>query len=71
MSEAHPDFRLRLAAERAARLRVRAAASALAARARAQRPPRTPLRVRLGWALVEVGLRLVQRRAVPLRSRTV
>ncbi|MFH8619051.1 hypothetical protein ACH4E8_28855 [Streptomyces sp. NPDC017979] len=70
MNEAHPDFRLRLAAEHAARLRGRAAAAALAAQARALSPPRTPLRVRMGWTLVEVGLRLVQRQAVPLRSRT-
>ncbi|MEU9605218.1 hypothetical protein [Streptomyces sp. NPDC048057] len=70
MHEGDPELRLRLAAERAARLRGEARAAALAARARALRPPRPPLEVRVGWALVEVGLRLVQRQAGPMRSRT-
>ncbi|MGD1217453.1 MULTISPECIES: hypothetical protein [Streptomyces] len=50
----HPDNALRLHHARAADLRARADAHRLAASARAPRE----LRTRLGWTLVEVGLRL-------------
>ncbi|WP_326612086.1 hypothetical protein OIE62_16395 [Streptomyces scopuliridis] len=50
----HSDTHLRLHALRAAELRHEAAAFRL-------RPPRANLRTRLGWSLVELGLRLVNR----------
>ena len=50
----HPDTHLALHHIRAAELRAQAEAHRLAAKAR---PPRE-LRTRLGWTLVEVGLRL-------------
>jgi hypothetical protein len=50
----HPDTHLALHHQRAAELRARAEAHRLAATAR--RPGE--LRTRLGWTLVEVGLRL-------------
>ncbi|MFE4540584.1 hypothetical protein ACFRKB_36885 [Streptomyces scopuliridis] len=53
----HPDLHLRLHALRAAELRRAAAGSR-------HRPPRANLRTRLGWTLVELGLRLVNRPAV-------
>ncbi|MGW2509525.1 hypothetical protein ACWC0A_08865 [Streptomyces scopuliridis] len=52
-----PGIHLRLHALRAAELRHEAAAFRL-------RPPRANLRTRLGWSLVELGLRLVNRPAV-------
>ncbi|GAA2958283.1 hypothetical protein [Streptomyces enissocaesilis] len=52
----HPDIHLRLHHQRAAELRARAAGHT-----RAPRPaPRHPLRARLGWTMVELGLRLAQ-----------
>ncbi|MFC5955871.1 hypothetical protein ACFP51_15715 [Streptomyces pratens] len=53
----HPETRLALHRIRAAELRAEADAYRLAAAARPARHPR-PLRTRLGWTLVEVGLRL-------------
>ncbi|MFC9649699.1 MULTISPECIES: hypothetical protein [unclassified Streptomyces] len=55
-----PDIHLRLHAERAVELRHEAAGFRL-------RPPRANLRTRLGWSLVELGLRLVDRPTVPGR----
>ncbi|MFE9887754.1 hypothetical protein [Streptomyces scopuliridis] len=52
-----PDAHLRLHALRAAELHHEAAEFRL-------RPPRANLRTRLGWSLVELGLRLVNRPAV-------
>ncbi|WP_307161094.1 hypothetical protein [Streptomyces rishiriensis] len=59
----HPENHLALHHVRAAELRAEADAYRLAAAARLPRRPRRPrrprdLRTRLGWALVEVGLRL-------------
>ncbi|MGW4030381.1 hypothetical protein ACWEFL_13825 [Streptomyces sp. NPDC004838] len=68
MTGDHPEILLRLHAERSRRLRAEADAARLARSVRAPSPPRPELRTRLGWTLVEVGLRLVQkehRRAVP------
>ncbi|MFE2037783.1 hypothetical protein ACFXBB_32030 [Streptomyces scopuliridis] len=56
----HSDVHLRLHALRAAELRHEAAAFRL-------RPPRANLRTRLGWSLVELGLRLVNRPAMSER----
>ncbi|GAB2458407.1 hypothetical protein [Streptomyces incanus] len=53
----HPETRLALYRIRIAELRTEADAHRLAAAARPARHPR-PLRARLGWTLVEVGLRL-------------
>jgi len=53
----HPETHLALHHVRAAELRAEADAYRLAAAARHPRRPRV-LRTRLGWALVEVGLRL-------------
>ncbi|MGW0833439.1 hypothetical protein [Streptomyces prunicolor] len=50
----HPETHLALHHTRAAELQAEAAAHRLAARARRPRE----LRTRLGWTLVEVGLRL-------------
>ncbi|NUP23900.1 MAG: hypothetical protein HOZ81_49175 [Streptomyces sp.] len=50
----HPDTHLTLHHTRAAELQAEAHAHALAARAR----PARDLRTRVGWTLVEVGLRL-------------
>ncbi|MFJ9250161.1 hypothetical protein [Streptomyces sp. NPDC101776] len=50
----HPETHLALHHTRAAELQAEAAAHRLAARARQPRE----LRTRLGWTLVEVGLRL-------------
>ncbi|MFJ9029249.1 hypothetical protein ACIRQP_12130 [Streptomyces sp. NPDC102274] len=58
----HPDIHLRLHAQRAAELRHEAAGFR-------RRPPRANLRTRLGWSLVELGLRLVNRPAVSGRRR--
>ncbi|MFD6339122.1 hypothetical protein [Streptomyces sp. NPDC060131] len=57
---AHPDIDLRLHALRAAELHHEAAEFRL-------RPPRANLRTRLGWSLVELGLRLVGRPTAPRR----
>ncbi|MET9801342.1 hypothetical protein [Streptomyces sp. NPDC006368] len=54
----HPDIHLRLHVLRAAELRQEAARPAVRPVHRAD-PVRRPVRVRVGWALVEVGLRLV------------
>ncbi|MEU9157227.1 hypothetical protein AB0D59_43470 [Streptomyces sp. NPDC048417] len=51
----HPETHLTLHHTRTAELRAEAAAHRLATEAR---PPRWELRIRLGWTLVEVGLRL-------------
>lgn len=51
----HPEIPLALHHARAAGLRAEADAYRLAV---ANRSPRDPLRARLGWTLVEVGLRL-------------
>ncbi|MER7928807.1 hypothetical protein ABTY96_37715 [Streptomyces sp. NPDC096057] len=51
----HPDTHLALHHTRAIELRAQAHAHRLAAQAR---PPRRELRTRLGWTLVELGLRL-------------
>ncbi|SED69133.1 hypothetical protein SAMN05216489_04136 [Streptomyces sp. 3213] len=51
----HPETHLALHHARTADLQAQAAAHRLAAEARA---PRQELRTRLGWTLVEVGLRL-------------
>ncbi|MFI9831954.1 hypothetical protein ACIHIX_30210 [Streptomyces sp. NPDC051913] len=51
----HPETHLALHEARAAELRSQADAHRLAAEAT---PPRTDLRTRVGWTLVEVGLRL-------------
>jgi hypothetical protein len=56
-SPMHPETHLALHHVRAAELRAEADAYRLAAAARHPRRPRV-LRTRLGWALVEVGLRL-------------
>lgn len=53
----HPETHLALHHVRAAELRTEADAYRLAAAARPARHPQ-PLRTRLGWTLVEVGLRL-------------
>ncbi|MFI6286617.1 hypothetical protein ACIBCM_18005 [Streptomyces sp. NPDC051018] len=68
MTDDNPAIRLRLYAERAARLRAAAEAYRLARLARTARPPRPLLRIRVGWTLIEIGLRLVQRTPSPLRS---
>ncbi|OEJ26672.1 hypothetical protein AR457_21680 [Streptomyces agglomeratus] len=52
----HPDTHLRLHHQRAADLHARAAAYAPVPRPAPQRA----LRTRLGWVMVEVGLRLAQ-----------
>ncbi|MEU1268996.1 hypothetical protein [Streptomyces sp. NPDC005799] len=54
----HPETHLTLHHARAAELRAEAAAHRLAARARVP----LDLRGRLGWTLVEVGLRLASAR---------
>ncbi|MCX5524901.1 hypothetical protein OG342_18845 [Streptomyces bobili] len=56
----HPQTHLALHHVRAAELRAEADAYRLAAAARVPRRSRDPrdLRTRLGWTLVEVGLRL-------------
>ncbi|MEV0780305.1 hypothetical protein [Streptomyces sp. NPDC050428] len=59
----HTDVHLQLHALRAADLRTEAARYRLA---RAAAPAPGGLRGRLGWLLVEVGLRLVHRRPVHL-----
>jgi len=51
----HPETHLALHHARTADLRAQAEAHRLAAEAR---PPRQELRTRLGWTLVELGLRL-------------
>ncbi|MBT2491238.1 hypothetical protein J7E96_22475 [Streptomyces sp. ISL-96] len=52
----HPDIHLRLHHQRAAELHAQATQYA-----RIPRPaPRHPLRTRLGWTMVEIGLRLAQ-----------
>lgn len=51
----HPETHLALHHTRAAELQAEAAAHRLATEARA---PRQELRTRLGWTLVELGLRL-------------
>ncbi|MEV0472568.1 hypothetical protein [Streptomyces prunicolor] len=51
----HPETHLALHHARTAELQARAEAHRLAVEARA---PRQELRTRLGWTLVEVGLRL-------------
>ncbi|WP_329250701.1 hypothetical protein OG223_20895 [Streptomyces sp. NBC_01478] len=51
----HPETHLALHHARTAELQARAAAHRLAAEAGA---PRQELRTRLGWTLVELGLRL-------------
>ncbi|MFJ3893839.1 MULTISPECIES: hypothetical protein [unclassified Streptomyces] len=51
----HPDTHLALHRTRAAELQARAEAHRLAVEAR---PLRRDLRTRLGWTLVELGLRL-------------
>jgi hypothetical protein len=51
----HPETHLALHHTRAAELHAQAAAHRLATEARA---PRQELRTRLGWTLVELGLRL-------------
>ncbi|MFI8302864.1 hypothetical protein ACIF80_05320 [Streptomyces sp. NPDC085927] len=53
----HTEIHLALHRIRAAELRTEADAYRLAATARSVRHPR-PFRARLGWTLVEVGLRL-------------
>ncbi|GGP86217.1 hypothetical protein [Streptomyces griseomycini] len=53
----HPEIHLALHHSRAVGLRAEADAHRLAAAARTPRRPRL-LRARLGWTLVEVGLRL-------------
>ncbi|MFF3717956.1 hypothetical protein [Streptomyces prasinus] len=53
----HSETHLALHRIRATELRTEADAHRLAATARSTRHPR-PLRARLGWILVEVGLRL-------------
>nr|WP_073752901.1 hypothetical protein [Streptomyces sp. CB03234] len=50
----HPDIHFRLHEQRAAELRDRAPR-----RPAPRRRHQPPLRTRLGWALVELGLRLV------------
>ncbi|QGV80383.1 hypothetical protein EIZ62_20720 [Streptomyces ficellus] len=60
----HPDIHLRLHALRASDLRDRAP----------RRPAvrdRRPLRTRLGWTLVELGLRLVAAPPAPLRTARI
>ncbi|WSV12890.1 hypothetical protein OG588_19695 [Streptomyces prunicolor] len=63
----HPDLHLRLHAARAADLRAQARAWELCRTTRADRPVRTgtPVRARLGWLLVETGLRLLHSSASP------
>ncbi|NUR42611.1 MAG: hypothetical protein HOV73_21250 [Streptomyces sp.] len=51
----HPETHLALHEARAVELRSYAEAHRLATEAK---PPRTELRTRVGWTLVEVGLRL-------------
>ncbi|WP_329309709.1 hypothetical protein [Streptomyces sp. NBC_01262] len=58
----HPENHLALHHVRAAELRAEADAYRLAAAARHPRHPRG-LRTRIGWALVEVGLRLTAPKA--------
>ncbi|MEU4877641.1 hypothetical protein [Streptomyces sp. NPDC021608] len=56
----HPETHLALHHARAVALRAEADAHRLASLARSAEVPRNPggLRTRLGWTLVEVGLRL-------------
>lgn len=63
----HPETHLALHRIRVAALRAEADERRLAAAARHPRRPR-PFRTRLGWALVEVGLRLA---AAPRAAATV
>jgi len=58
----HPDTHLLLHHRRSAELRERAAESAIAPAA-PRTAPRAGLRTRLGWFLVESGLRLLPRHA--------
>ncbi|GAB7062760.1 hypothetical protein [Streptomyces mexicanus] len=62
----HPEIHLALHRTRAAELRAAADAHRLAADAPAAGPRRAgDLRARLGWTLVEVGLRLATGPAAP------
>ncbi|WP_256985049.1 hypothetical protein [Streptomyces sp. 2R] len=60
-ADIHTDIHLALHADRAAELRDEAQESHL---------PRTRLRTRIGWTMVEVGLRLARSGATPTRGRT-
>ncbi|MEU3185913.1 hypothetical protein ABZ707_17170 [Streptomyces sp. NPDC006923] len=61
----HPDVHLRLHAIRAAGLRREAAGHPAPGAGHSSRAGlRARIRTRLGWTLVELGLRLVHRRAV-------
>ncbi|MFE3603063.1 hypothetical protein [Streptomyces sp. NPDC059142] len=67
----HTDVHLTLHALRSAELRREAAGFRMATASRETTRPRrarTDLRTRLGWSLVELGLRLVNRPAA--RTRT-
>ncbi|GGX27844.1 hypothetical protein [Streptomyces chryseus] len=55
----HPDTHLRLHHQRAGELHAQAAEYARASRPESRRALRT-LRTRLGWTMVELGLRLAQ-----------
>ncbi|MFC9246914.1 hypothetical protein ACFT7S_23835 [Streptomyces sp. NPDC057136] len=57
----HPDIHVLLHTSRAAELQAEAAQL---------RAPSKDLRTRLGWALVELGLRLAQSRPAPAAVRT-
>nr|WP_246562073.1 hypothetical protein [Streptomyces roseirectus] len=58
----HPDLHLPLHHHRAAELQAQAATHRLA------RTPTAPLRVRAGWTLVELGLRLATPRRPAISS---
>ncbi|MEV1077051.1 hypothetical protein AB0I98_02140 [Streptomyces sp. NPDC050211] len=61
----HPEIHLALHHVRAAELHAEAAAHRLAS---AAAKPGRPLRTRVGWTLVEVGLRLATPRPSPAPS---
>ncbi|MEU0371279.1 hypothetical protein ABZ070_13625 [Streptomyces sp. NPDC006283] len=61
----HSDIHLTLHDLRADELRTAAARTAAARTAAARTVPRERIRTRLGWALVEVGLRMVHQPTAP------